>query len=368
VAFGDQGDPIATAFHLPLFPAVLSVASLTGLDSYEAHQAIGWAFGAGTVAVLGLIGRRLGGAALGLVTAAIAALYLPLAINDALLMSESLYGLLIALVLLAALRLYERPSAARAVVLGAAIAAAALTRSEALLLAVLLVPWAAGEGRARLRNTALAAAVIVLAALPWALRNSLEFDQPVLLTTGDGSVLAGANLPSTYRGHLFGAWDFEGLYDTPAGRTVVRNEAEQSERWRDEGLDYAADNAGRLPAVMAVRVLRTWSLYPWAPADKARFASDHYRHVRALEYVAFPSLLVVVALALAGLPRVRTLGARKGIFLAPIVLVTLVSAFGYGDTRFRQAADVSLVVLAGVGACALAPRASAMRPRPGART
>jgi hypothetical protein len=47
-------------------------------------------------------------------------------------------------------------------------------------------------------------------------------------------------------------------------------------------------------------------------------------------------------------------------FLVPVVLVTLVSMLGHGDPRYRHAADVSLVILAGVGV-------AGMKGRPWAR-
>ena len=350
VQLGLSGHRLPTAFHLPLFPAVLAVGSELGATSYHAHQAIGWALGAGTVAVVGLIGRRLGGERLGLIAAVVAALYLPLAINDSLLMSESLYGLLIAVVLLCALRVRETPSGRRAALLGGAIGLAALTRSEALLLVVLLAPvvWRAG-GR-RLRNATLVCAGVALLVVPWCVRNTVVFDRPVGLTTGIGSILAGANIDSTYHGRLLGAWDPLGSYRTPAGRTLVRNEAVQSGRWRADAGRYVRHHLGRVPVVVAARIGRTWSLYPLAPAEKARFASNYYRRLNSVEYLALATFLLAVCLAAVGVRAMRRASGPLWLFAAPMVLVTVISAVGYGDVRFRQAADVSIAVLAGVGA------------------
>src|SRR5207244_4517159 len=68
--FGQSGKPIATAFHPPLFPAVLALGSKLGLSSYEAHRWIGCAFGGGTVATIGLIARRVASPRVGLLAAA----------------------------------------------------------------------------------------------------------------------------------------------------------------------------------------------------------------------------------------------------------------------------------------------------------
>jgi 4-amino-4-deoxy-L-arabinose transferase-like glycosyltransferase len=346
VVFGNAGDPIATAFHPPLFPALLALFSAVGLDSYTAHQIVGCALGAATVVVVGLIARRLAGDRAGVAAAAVAAVFLPFVEREALLQSESLYGLLIALSLLAALRLRERPAARRALALGGAIGLAALTRSEALALLPLL---AAPIAWRRPRALALVCAAVAVVCLPWCVRNSLEFDQPTLITTGDGSVIAGANLDSTYHGRLLGDWDFAGLYRTPAGRHPDLNEAVQSDRWRKEGLDYASDHLSRLPVVLGARVLRTWDAFPFSPAEHAAYGSDYYHHLHALEIPAQLMLLAVVCLAAAGAVGLRRRGLPLWPFLVPVGLVTLVSMAGHGDPRYRHAGDVALVVLAGAG-------------------
>jgi 4-amino-4-deoxy-L-arabinose transferase-like glycosyltransferase len=349
IVFGNAGDPIPTAFHPPLFPALLAIPSALGFDSYTAHQIVSCALGAGTVAVVGLVARRLAGDRAAIAAAGVAAVFLPFVTRESLLMSESLYGLLIALALLAALRLRDQPTTVRALALGAAIGLAALTRQEALLLVPFLALPIALKAERGLRNLALVCAAVLVVCLPWCVRNSLEFDQPTLITTGDGSVIAGANLHSTYYGKLLGDWDFVGLYQTPAGRHPDRNEAVQSDRWRDEGVDYARDHASRLPVVLAARVLRTWDLFPFSPVARAEYGSDYYKHIRALEYPAQLMLWAVVALAVAGAVGLRR--RRKPVWplVVPVGLVTFVSMVGHGDPRYRHAADVALVVLAGVG-------------------
>ena len=365
LVFGTLGDPVPTAFHPPLFPALLTIPSLVGLDSYTAHQIVGCVLGAMVVPVVGLLGRRIADNRAGIAAAAIAAAFLPMVSRDALLMSESLYGLLIALSLLAALRLREQPTTGRTLALGALIGMAALTRSEAILLVVLLaapIAYRIERGR-RLRAIALVCAAVLTVCLPWCVRNSLEFDQPTQITTGDGSVIAGSNLASTYMGPDIGAWDFQGLYRTPAGRHVDPNESVQSDRWRDEGIAYARHHASRLPAVVAARIGRTWELFPASPIERARLGSDAYKHVRALEYPEQLMLWAVVALAIVGAVGLRRRRRALWPFLVLLALVTLVSALTHGDPRYRYAADVALVVLAGAGVTFAARRGGPQPPR-----
>jgi hypothetical protein len=353
--FSDGTAP--TAFHPPLFPAILALASKLGLTSWGAHRAVGCALGAATVAVVGWIGRRLGGRALGLTAAGLAAVYLPLIANDSSLMSESLFGLTIAAVVLAALRLAEAPSGPRAAVLGVAIGLAALTRAEALLLLFLLVPFAARRaGRQPLRYGLVAVAATVVVVAPWCIRNSLAFDRPVGITTGDGAAVAGSNTKYTFYGDRIGTWDFGGLAIAP--RPGPYNEAIEDARLRRKGLNYARDHAGRLPLVASARVLRTWSVYPFDPDRKVRFTAFTEGRRVNVEWATLVSAWAVMVLAVIGAVALRRRGGWLGALVAPMALVTVVSLLFYGGVRFREAADVSLVVLAAAGILAIAARVS----------
>lgn len=349
---GFAGTAIPTAYHPPLFPLVLAAGSKLGLTSYGAHRAIGCALGAGTAIVVGLCGRRIGGPALGVASAAAAALFPPLVLNDSTLLSESLYGLLIAGVVLAALRVREAPGIGRAAILGAAIGLAALTRSEAMLLVVLLVPFVV---RRSWRAGVVAAAVAALIVVPWCIRNTIEFDRPVTIATGDGSVLAGANTHRTYYGDLIGGWDVGGLHG-PAPAAARINEAVGSDAGRERALDYAGEHLGRLPVVAAARVLRTWNLYPFAPAEQVRQNAFFSGSTQWPQWLSLFGSWTAFALAIVGVVALRRRGRPLAPLLAPVALVTLVSVLFNGDPRYRDAADVSLVLLASVGAAFLLQR------------
>src|SRR3954451_18809048 len=167
-----RGHSVATATHPPLYTFVIAAATKLGITGDEAQRSLGCLFGAGTIALGGLVGRRAAGEAVGLLAAGIAACYPLLIAADGALMSETLYGLLIALVLLAAYRLRDEPGAWRAIALGALIGLAALTRPEALLLLPLLL-------LARWRWLAVACLAAALVVLPWTIRIWSAFDQPV---------------------------------------------------------------------------------------------------------------------------------------------------------------------------------------------
>lgn len=331
---------VATAEHPPLYPLVLATPSALGVTSDDVQRLTGSLFGGATIVILGLLGRRVAGARAGLLAAALAALYPVLIAADGALMSESLLGLLVAASLLAAHRLYEAPGAARAGVFGALVALAALTRGEVLALLVLLaIPLLRRPGGARIAGVALAAAVVVLA--PWTVRNWIVFDRPVLIATNSGTAIAGANCAATYSGSRLGGWWPPCLRDRPG------NEAVNHDGQLRDGVGYARDHVGRLPVVLAARLGRVWSVY-----DPLQTPEGRSRRIQKLGVgVCFP----LFALALAGALVLRRRGGAGAawVLTAPALVVSLTALATYGNLRFREPADVALVVLAAVALDAL---------------
>ncbi len=198
--------------------------------------------------------------------------------------------------------------------------------------------------------------VALLVLVPWLARNWAEFGQPVL-STNSGSLAYGANCDAAYYSRQIGSWP---CYPR-ATVTPTHDEADVSDDLRDTGLTYAHDHAGRIPAVVAVRVLRSFDL--WSPARATRFEADIgdrdvnvYRVGVAMYYLLLP-------LAIAGAVMLRRRGEPIGILLAPFALVVAISILGYGTPRFRVPAEIPLVVLAAVALSGLAQR----RTRPVAR-
>jgi 4-amino-4-deoxy-L-arabinose transferase-like glycosyltransferase len=299
--------------------------------------------GAALVAGTGLLGRRVGGDRAGLLAAAIAAAYPLLVVLDGSLRSESLYAPLIAFLLLATYRLVDRPTFGRAVAVGALIGLTVLTRSEAVILGGLLLVMVAIRlpRPARLRAVGAAALVTVLVLAPWVVRNWSEFDRP-LLSTNAGSLAYGANCHAAYYSGQIGTWPCYPRLTVAPGR----NEADVSSELGDTGVTYARDHAGRVPAVAAVRLLRTFDL--WAPDSATRLEAGigdrdlpTYRVGVAIYYLLAP-------LAVAGALILRRRGEPLGFLLAPVALVIVVSILGYGTPRFRVPAEIPLVVLAAV--------------------
>jgi 4-amino-4-deoxy-L-arabinose transferase-like glycosyltransferase len=349
---------VPTAEHPPLFPLLIGLFTKLGAGGYLAQKLLLCAVGTVTVAFVGLAGREAAGPAAGLVAAALAAVYPFLWVVDGSLMSETLYGALLAATLWLALRFARRPSLGLAAGLGALVALAALTRGEALLLApLLLIPLAVRAGaawRSRLTLAAVALGAFALVLAPWTIRNLTVFEEPVLISTNGNAVFVGSNCDAVYYGDFIGLWNFNCYGNAPGG-----DESESAVAYRERGFDYARDHAGRLPLVMGVRLLRVWDLY--RPLQQAAYESLEGRSETASR-IGLAFYYPMLLLAAAGAVILRRRRAPLWPLLAFPVMVTITAVVIYGVTRFRFAAEPALCVLAAV-ALASMPAAVAARRR-----
>lgn len=345
--FVDPTFGVPTALHPPLLPLWLALVAKLG-GSWAAQRVAVAVLATGTIVCVGLVAERVAGA--GLVAALIAAVYPVFVSADTAVMPESLFGLLVALSLLAALRLVERPTAPRAAALGVTIGLAALTRSEGVVLLPLLALPAA-----RRRPLGIVLALVACAAVmaPWTVRNLATFKQPVLVSTNDGTILAGANCRDTYYGRDTGGWQIACV-----PRLVGKDESQAAATEAAEGIRYARRHGGRVPVVVSARIARTFDLYQ--PLRQA-----HHGEGRAagLEIAGTFAFYAVAALAVAGAVALRRRRLELWLLLSPVVLAVAISAFGYGVPRFREPADIALVVLAATALTRRrAPRAPARPP------
>jgi 4-amino-4-deoxy-L-arabinose transferase-like glycosyltransferase len=350
-----EGHRVPTALHPPLYPLLIAGLTEIGItDDREQRVILGTVLGTGVVLAVAKIGRLLFGWRAGLLAAGLAALYPTLIAADGVEMTETLYGLLVALGLVAAVRLERDRSAARAAALGLLMGLAALTRPEALLLLVLISGVLLISARVPLRRLALSGLVTLAVLAPWLVRNAVTFNQPVL-STNEALLLAGTNCPTVYSGPDIGWYGFlcaATLHPTPS-----RSEAEEADRLRAEALRYARDHVDRLPGVIAVRLLRVWGLYqPRRQAEalvrNAPVEGAARRMAQAGILLFYP--LCVLAMAGAAL----TLRRRTELLLiaTPIAATSIVAMASWGTPRLRHVAELSVVVLAASASAAILDR------------
>jgi hypothetical protein len=305
------------------------------------------------VGLIGLLGRRIGGDAVGLVAAGIAAISPNIWVNDGLVMSETVTSVIVVVVLYVAVTSLREPTPTRVAILGALCGFAALARAELLLFVPLLavpIAWHRPNPWRRVLTTVLASVIVIT---PWVAYNESRFKDPTFISTNDGIALAGSNCQPVYYGRHIGLTDlFPPCLDVPP---PAGDQSQVAKVYRTRALHYARTHGGRAVLVALARVGRTWSVY--RPTDMVWYNVDEGRErwvTRLGLLFYYPTLLFAIGGAVALWRR------KKGWFLwiltAPAIVVTLSSAATYGQTRFRAAAEPSLALLAAVGVVALVER------------
>jgi len=354
-----------SAQHPPAFSLLMAAADAVGLGSVNGMRLVGCVVGSVGIIVIGLLGREIAGRKVGMIAAGVAALYPVWWLSDSLLQAEALYMPLVAGTLLLAYRLWKRPSLGRAAALGFVGALAALTRSEGVLLLVLVAACVLllRHGLAGIRRFQLLAVVLLVAAAtvaPWLAYNATRFDRPVLMSTNDGATLADTNCPAAYSGPGLGLYVFQ--CHVPAV-DESGDESDRARRLSDVGLRYARDHAERLPVVVAARVARVWGVFrpiQTIHGDILHEWSD------GSAYVMVASYSVVALGGLVGFYVLRRRRVPISPLVAALVAVTITAATTYGIIRFRVPGDVVFVTLFAVSVDALVsrtfPRSSRAEP------
>jgi 4-amino-4-deoxy-L-arabinose transferase-like glycosyltransferase len=354
-------EDVPTAEYPPLHIVAIAFTDLLGLHSTQAQKLFFAGVGTITVVLIALLGRAVTRSdRVGVIAGVLAALYPMLWMPDGALMAETTYGVFVTGTLLAAVAMLRAPSVGRAVALGVLGALAALTRGEALGLVALLGiaiavrgpaggPW---RRRAGLLAVSGLACVAVLA--PWTIRNLSTFAKPVPISSNANEIWVGANCHDTYYGDLVGAWKFQCYGKAPPG-----DESERAAVYRERGITYMKDHAGRLPVVVAARLGRVLDVYePWGTGTF--LASAEGRHPRA-QHLGLLAYWLFVPFAMVGVLLLRRRREPAVLVLViPIALALLVAAVTYGSTRFRFVAEPGLVVL---GAATIDVLLGALRAR-----
>jgi 4-amino-4-deoxy-L-arabinose transferase-like glycosyltransferase len=334
-----DGTRVASATHPPAWPLALTLPTLVGLRTFLEHQVFASMIGAATVVVIGLTGRRLANARVGMIAAGLAAIYPYTWLYERALLSETLVLFGVALALYLAVRFRAEPSGRLVAALGAVCGVLALTRSElALLVPILLVPLVLTSHGVPLRQRAswLGVAVVLAGGVvaPWAVYNATRFDHPALLSSQFGELLRNANCDSTYHGELVGFIDRSCNWQVGA----------------HGGAGYIDANATQVPRVVAAREGRMWNL--WRPAQQMQIEPRRGipRRVREGAFFAFDML---VPFAIAGLCVLRARRTSVWPLLVIVAVPVITAAIAFGYTRYRAPAEPPLLLASAVALDAL---------------
>jgi len=356
-----EGRFVPTAIHPPLFTLWLAPASLVGARGYLSHKTMAAVAGVLVVVVVALLARRLAGDRAGLLAGAAVAIYPNLFIIDGTLWPEGLYTAIVGFALLMAYAWRDEPTTRRAALLGAAVGLAVLTRGEALLLLPLLclplVVSARGSGVAWVRHGLVMGAVAAGLTVPWMVRNLMQFENTVTISTNSEEVLFYANCEDTYDGPLIGYWSFNcqervraereanGLPADPPG-----DESERAAGWGELGREFATENRDRWPAVAVARLTRAWDLqHSETTARALQFEGRPYDWSKRGLWVYW----LMLGPGLAGLVILRRRRVAIWPLLSMVVMVSVTAVGVYGHVRFRTVGDLVVILGAAVALDAL---------------
>jgi 4-amino-4-deoxy-L-arabinose transferase-like glycosyltransferase len=363
-----QGGP--TAVRGPGYPYLLGgVYALSG-DSRGAGRLLGVTLGALSVLLLYLIARRVWGRRVGLVAAAMAAVFPPLVLLSRDLVSETLFIPLALGAILCVLNFRRSGGALRwAAAAGALCGVAVLTRNAGV---VLILPVALGLWtlRPKTRPAALAApllavALAAIAIAPWIVRNAAEFGRFVPITTSSGIASSGTYNEASYRASAtHGAWRDPQIVPelTPLFVTPGRDEAEVDTILRRDARDFAWQHPGYVAETSAWNLLRLFEIAGGSVVDARGHAVEDRGIGSADPTGERIGLAIAAALALLGIfailrsrARARPSGRPPQIPSGPLflwlvpILMLLVAVPVAGLPRYRLPADPFLLILAAIG-------------------
>ena len=208
--------------HPPGWTILLAGATKLGLRTWLEHGLFACVIGAATVAMTGLAAKAGFGPRVGLIAAALAAAYPNFFLYERQVLSETPAMLGVATTIWLAYKFLAAPGRGLAIALGAVMGLLAMTKSDQIAIAfVLVAPLILSRRTIDLRRRvtwlAMAAATCVVIMAPWSIYLSTRFDRPVVVSGAFGATMAAGNCAQTYAGERLGWFDF-GLLVTPRGR------------------------------------------------------------------------------------------------------------------------------------------------------
>lgn len=350
VTFGDDGferGGEATALWPPGYSFYLAGWYRVFGDGLSVARTANIIAGCLTVVPIFFIGRRLFNERTALLGAAIAAMLPSFVIWTPVLLSETLFTFLfacsIALMLESASGGWLRPLVV--VATGVSIGFAALVRGQALVLMPIACVWWLLNGvdaRAALRWGAIGFGTTAIVLGVWIARNAIVMGEPIALSANFGY-----NLRIGHAGYSTGRYLVpDDLWEAEPGITFKQRELLFNDLGRRRAVDYAASHLTDEVELSGHKIM-----WLWRPDSDGLFWVSSFGETplpsaarEPLRWTIDMSYLAIVALALAGLSRLR--GASLWTVVALIALWTVAHVVFFGEPRYHLPMLVVLVPLA----------------------
>lgn len=369
---------LPTTFRPPGYPAFLAVIySVFGPD-YSIGRAFGAVVAAMAAPLTAILGAQTLGQKVGRIASIVVALYLPLIIYAAALMSENVFGTLLLLVLILLIEMVRSPLLSRAAPAGIVFGVATLTTSAFAAFPAFLVCFALLRAKQHPGLWARIAVFVVTALLvivPWSVRNYLVTDRIMFIDSrlginlhigfnadADGKVSnpddllseaqqiqGGMIMPDvSYRSfmdHL--------LADRFAYRDRQRLDAPIPEAIREQGpvLDLVTDDLGKQRAKAYITEHPVHSALLSVPKFAGFWDMEHRLYIFAYTNNMFgeiprPALAILFVLLLAPFPvllllavadqcATRHFSSERLMMLLPIAYFSAIHSVIFGDARFH---------------------------------
>lgn len=384
--------PIPAAHQPPGFIVLLGGLYKIGLHDPNSLRLAMCVLGSMTIVIVGITLAKVVSRRAGLIGAAITAFYPNIWINDTFLMSETLLVFGLAFGFFGLFSYALEPRSRWIVLASTGLIIAAMVRAEVLfLLPTALCPliWSRTRHARRKGCTHLILAAILplLAVGSWTLYNASRFSKPVLMSTGFGpTALAGA-CDVVFYGPQIGSLSIPCASPayvndrrlTPSEQRAARQRFVEADayfrkhhelpavEWNtsssrpstdvDESVDsalathlwlhYTKANLQQLPNVVLAREGRLLNL--WNPRQQVLI--DRYNG-RGAEWVVLLNQWMFWGMVMSGvIGAIRFRRAKIPLYpiVIPLVLTAFITGIVFALTRYRVAADFSIVMLAAAG-------------------
>ncbi len=348
---GPTGQP--TAYYPPGYPAALSVVVWLVLhtplpdDVPMAGAALNLVVGTVSIALVGLLGRRLVGPWVGAIAAVLVALTPSLIMYTGLLLTETLFiGVELAALAVLLWRPWsgesggrpEAPSARRLAFAGVLFGFALLVRPTfgpafVLLPVALALAWR--DARRWIRGTAVLVGAAALVVVPWTIRNLVQLHAFVPISTNTGDNLCIGNHPGAPGSFALPEYCFADLppFDPPA------SEVEQNRLLTERALEWAKDHPGEQVRLLAWRTYFTFLNDHEAVRATTSYGDDPWLSPRRVEVLQFWADAVYFPLLALGALGVAAFGAGRSPRRLALVLVIAGIAIApwpfFGEPRFH---------------------------------
>lgn len=297
-----------------------------------------------TILLLYWIGYKCYGRTVGLLTAAVYAIWPTALIYTSQLASEGQYTFLFCCFILLSLEFAERRRWSWAIAAGFVLGLALLTRGNAIFMVVLMVPWGIWQfrkmPRAMVRSMAIPA-VALLTLVPWTIRNYRVFHAFLPFQSGGGDVLLGsnnriiANDPSYYGYWIYAVSDLPEYRDqiTAPNNEIVRDQVEKR-----LAVQWLRDHPETWWYFAETRFRRSWT--PFLQAKSPRV----FRIGMLVSYG--PILLLFVVGVFPTLIRALKTKSPAWLLHLGILHFLLTAEVFWGSSRFRYPVEGLIIVVA----------------------